>query len=298
MTVSGNAPFAITAALVKTLYPKRPDWCHKGDYGRLLVVGGSERFTGSPTFNALAAYRAGCDLVAIVAPRRAADTASRHRPDLIAFPLDGSKLERRHLRQIKAYAGEFNPTAAVIGCGLWREDETRRAVIELIKSVDVPMVVDADGIRSLYGHENVLLGKKTVLTPHANEFQQLTGVMVGNGVKERVEAVRKHAALLQATIVLKGHVDVVSDGQRVALNNTGSVFMTKGGFGDTLSGICGALLARGAEPFEAACAAAWINGTAGAMASKKSGEGVLAGDALGFIPAAIRKAQGKARASR
>ncbi len=279
-----------SAGLVKKLYPKRLLWCHKGDFGRLLVIGGSERFTGSTVFNALAAYRAGCDLVAVVAPRRAADAASHFKPDLIAFPLDGQKLERRHLAAVKNYLNEFKPTAAVVGCGLWREEETRKAVVELVKLLELPMVIDADGIRSIYGHENVLAGKKTVLTPHANEFQQLTGVIVGNNVKERIRAVKKHAGLLGAVIVLKGHVDVISDGWRTTLNEAGSVFMTKGGFGDTLSGICGALLARGAEPFDAACAAAWINGTAGALASKKFGEGVVASDVFEFIPLAIKKA--------
>jgi len=286
----GTKGITNTAAVVRKLYPKRPDWCHKGDFGRLLVVGGSERFTGSPMFNALAAYRAGCDLVAIVGPRRAADAASHYRPDLIAFPLDGQRLERRHVPAIMKYAEEFKPTAAVVGCGLWREEETRKAVVQLIRALDVPMVIDADGIRSLYGYEDCLEGKTAVLTPHADEFQQLTGTMVSTSVDERVLAVKKHADILGTTMVLKGHVDVISDGKRVATSGTGSTYMTKGGFGDTLAGICGALLARGAEPFDAACAAAWINGAAGELAAKKFGEGTLASDVFEFIPAAIRKA--------
>ena len=111
---------------------------------------------------------------------------------------------------------------------------------------------------------------------------------MNTNLKERIKAVKKVAGDLKTTIILKGHVDIISDGKKTALNRTGSPYLTKGGCGDTLAGICGALPARGVDVFTAACAAAYVNGKAGEIAGKKFGEGLLATDLINSIPEAIR----------
>jgi len=260
----------------KKIYVKRRRWAHKGEFGRLLVVGGSESLTGSPTFNAFAALRTGTDLVTVCAPRRAADVAAYFLPDVMSVPLDARFLKPSHEKTVLSLAEKSS--AVCVGSGLGRRPETRRAVVDLVKKLRKPVVVDADGVRALAGKAFVLRGRQAVLTPHADEFRELTGRRVGEVLEERIQEAKAAAASFDCVVVLKGSVDVVTDGKRVFLNKTGSPLLTKGGFGDTLAGVCGAFLARGTASFEAACAAAELNGLAGELAAEKYGEAVLASD--------------------
>jgi len=117
----------------------------------------------------------------------------------------------------------------------------------------------------------------------------LTGVKVSDlTLEEKVKAVKRAAFEMNCTILLKGSVDVISDGNRTAINKTGNPYMTVGGTGDVLAGVCGALLAREVEPFTAACAAAFIVGRAGDVAAKEKKEGLLPSDVIDAIPKVIR----------
>lgn len=278
-----------TPAMVRSIYRSRPKRVHKGMFGRLLVVSGSRRFTGSPIFVSMSAYRAGCDLVFIAAPERAADVAAGFSPNLITEPLEGDFLAPGHLPQIRKLVEEVRPTAMVIGPALWREKETFMAIVKLIQDSEIPMVIDADAIRAVAAKPSVLKGKAAVLTPHANEFLALTGQKAAEELTARAEAVRYWSLRMHTVILLKGHVDAASDGKSVLLNRTGTPYMTKGGMGDTLAGICGALLGRGVAPLEAAAAAAYINGKAGELASREKGEGVLATDLIEKIQEVLPK---------
>ena len=271
--------------ILKKIYRKRDIWSHKGQFGKLVVIAGSKRHTGSPCFVGLAAYRTGCDLVYIISPERAADVAAKFSPNLITEPLEGDKLIKNHIEKIIFLIKEVRANAVAIGPGLWREKETLDAIIELIEKIDLPMVIDADAIRAVAKKKEVIK-RNCVLTPHADEFRELTGIKVKN-LEERKKFVKEFAKKLNCVILLKGHVDVVSDGNKIFLNKTGSPYMTKGGCGDTLTGICGALLARGIDTFNSACAAAYINGKAGELASKKYKEGLLATDLINKIPEVI-----------
>jgi NAD(P)H-hydrate epimerase len=278
----------VTKTILKGIYPKRGIWAHKGQYGKLLMVCGSKRHTGSPIFCGMAAGRTGCDLVYLAAPERAADKAARYSPTLITEPLKGERLAPKHVGQILKMAEETRASALLIGPGLWRAPETFKAILELIRRIDLPMIIDADAIRAVATDKAVLKGKRAVLTPHSNEFFALSGKAPSQDMKERTRQAETVAKKLGCTILLKGAVDIVTDGKRTALNKVHSNLMTKGGMGDTLAGICGALLARGTEPFLAGCAAAFLNGSAGVLAVKKHGEGTLATDLIDEIPDAIK----------
>lgn len=258
----------------------RDPWTYKGQNGKLLIVAGSEKYTGSPILNGISALRTGIDLVTIAAPRRAADVAACYKPDLITVPLEGSLLLRKHVNQILEL--EKNNDALLLGGGLGREKETFSAVLEIIKRTKLPIAIDADAIRALEDNWSVLEGKKAVLLPHADEFRQLTGICVLPSAEDRKRKVTKAAKKLNCVILLTGHVDIISNGDKTKLNKTGSVFMTKGGFGDTLAGICAALLTK-QEPFEAACKAAYVNGKAGEMLCKEKKQGVIASDIFDYI---------------
>ncbi|MFH1246770.1 MAG: NAD(P)H-hydrate dehydratase [Candidatus Micrarchaeota archaeon] len=273
--------------VLRVVYPTREKRSHKGQYGKLLVVAGSEMHTGSPIFSAMAAYRAGCDLVYLACPQRPADIAASFSPNLITLPLVGKKLEKKHVAKILELVETSRITAMLIGPGLWRDEQTFAAIYELIEKINLPMVIDADAIRAVALNKKIVSGKKVVFTPHANEFLALSGKKIGEDLEQRINVVQQCSKDLQSVMLLKGNIDVISDGERVALNKTGSVFMTKGGFGDTLAGITGAYLSRGVSVFDAACAAALVNGKAGELCAEKYGESMLASDLFDFIPKVI-----------
>lgn len=274
----------VTKQVLKKVYKKRDKWSHKGNFGKLVVITGSGNITGgAPYFVGMGAYRAGCDVVYIVAPERAADIAGSFSPLLITEPLRGNKLEEKHTSKILSLIEEMRATAIVIGPGLWRKKETRKAVVKLIEKIDLPMVIDADAIRAISSKKEILKIKKCVLTPHADEFREFSGIKVKNNVKDRINVVKNQAKKTGAVILLKGYVDVISDGKKTVLNKTGTPFMTTGGCGDTLTGICGAYLARGIDAFTSACAAAYVNGKAGEIVAKKYGESLLPTDLIDNI---------------
>lgn len=272
---------------IAEIYSVREKEAHKFDFGSLLVVGGSKIYSGSPTFNALGALRSGVDLVEIAAPERSANIIASFSPDLITHPLPGNYIKRAHLETLNKVSQ--NKTAIVIGGGMNKEKETLLAIVSFLSKIKLPCVIDADAIHAISLKRELLRGKMFVLTPHAMEFYALTGQEVYKEMDFRKSQVIEAAKKLKTTILLKGNIDVISDGENVYLNETGTPYMTKGGTGDILAGICGALLARGVEPFEAACCAAYISGRAGEIASKKYGESLLASDILREIPAVINK---------
>lgn len=270
---------------LKKIYRKRNPWAHKGDFGYVLIVAGSEIYSGSPILNSIAALRSGADLITIVGPKRAMDIAATFLPDIITCPLAG-ELATLHVKKIIGLSKNFH--SLIIGGGLKRDEKIYKAIREIIKKVNLPMVIDAEAIRAVAKNRDILKGKAAVLTPHSEEFRILTGESVKPDAGDRKEKVKKWAKKFGVVILLKGHIDIISDGNRVALNKTGSPYLTKGGFGDTLSGIGGALLARRLKPFDAAVAAAYINGRAGELAAKEYGESVLASDILCYIIKVIK----------
>jgi len=284
----------VTKNILKKIYKVRPPESKKYDFGLLIVIGGSEFYSGSPALSAMAAFRAGVDMVRIIAPKRAADIIASFSPDLAAYPLEGKWLGEKHLATLiemteGAKEVAHGKTAVVIGGGVGRSEETQNVILEYLEKVSVPVVIDADAIHAVSKKPEIILGKPFLITPHTYEFFILTGREVYKlPEEEKIRAVLEGAARLKTTILLKGRTDIISDGKEVALNKTGGPFLTVGGTGDTLAGICGAILARGIDPFLAAQAAAFINGLAGEIAFKKLGEGLVATDLIEAIPEVIK----------
>ncbi len=276
--------------VIKKVYPPRPPDAKKYDAGLLLVIGGSEFYSGAPALVALAAFRAGVDMVRILAPKRAADIIASFSPNLASFPLSGNKITKEHLPFLLEQAqscrlSAHGNTAVVIGSGMGRTQEIQDAICEFLSKISIPAVIDVDAIYAVAEKKVNLEGKPFLLTPHLFEFEILTGQNLSiYSDAERAGAVKLAAQKLKTTILLKGATDIISDGQRVAFNKTGGPFMTVGGTGDTLAGIAGALMARGIKPFEAGCAAAYINGKAGELASKEFGVALTATDVIENIP--------------
>ena len=148
----------VTKNILKNIYKERPADVRKYDFGLLLVIGGSEFYSGSPALSALAAFKSGVDMVRIIAPKRAADIIASFKPDLAAYPLEGKWLERKHLATLigmteSAKTVARGNTAVVIGGGMGRSEEVQETILEYLSQVSVPAVIDADAIHAL--------GKKT-----------------------------------------------------------------------------------------------------------------------------------------
>ncbi len=280
----------VTKNILKKIYKKRPRAVKKYDYGLLIVIGGSDFYSGSPALSAMAAFRTGVDMVRVIAPKRAADIIASFSPNLAAYSLEGKWLVKEHLATLlsmteSAKTVSYGKTAVVIGGGMGRSKETQEAVLEFLKKVSVPVVIDADAIHAVAKNPQVISGKPFLITPHLYEFFILSGKEVyRKSNEEKIKIVQEEAQRLKTTILLKGAIDIISDGKEVAVNRTGSPYMTKGGCGDTLAGIAGALMARGIEPFLAGQAGAYINGLAGGLAGKKLGESLTATDLIETIP--------------
>ncbi|MCU0653628.1 MAG: NAD(P)H-hydrate dehydratase [Candidatus Pacebacteria bacterium] len=285
----------ISKAILERIYPRRPEDSRKYDFGNLLVVGGSDYYSGAPALAALAAFAAGADMVRIAAPKRAADIIATFSPLLSTIPLEGRWLDAPDLCVLQEVAASMaaaapGKCAVVIGGGIGRSPETMATVKEFVASCALPTVIDADAVRALADSPEIFAGKPLMITPHLREFYELTGNDVADKSDDaKAEIVANQAKSLGMTIVLKGKVDVISDGTRTALGRTGNALMTKGGTGDTLAGIAGALLARGVTLFESASAAAYINGIAGELAGAKLGESVTAMDLVNEIPNVLPK---------
>jgi NAD(P)H-hydrate epimerase len=263
--------------------PRSPE-AHKGDFGRLLVVGGSEVYSGAPAYVALAALRTGVDITYVAASEETAYAISAYSPNLITVKLEGPHLNIADISTIEQYVNKV--TGVAVGPGLGLHEETKEAVKALILSVEragKPLLLDADGLKA-FGEFRRQLRVPVVFTPHAGEYKALVGHFPPVELEAKVKDVLKSAQVLGGVILLKGNVDVISDGKHVKLNSTGNPGMTAGGTGDVLSGIVGAFLAQGANAFEAAVAGAFVNGACGDFVKREKGYHMVATDLIDWIP--------------
>jgi NAD(P)H-hydrate epimerase len=254
------------------LKKRRPD-SHKGDHGRVLVIGGSKWYSGAPALAAMAALRTGADIVTVLAPSSVANVIRGYSPNIIVHSYEGGYLHEAALHEFERTYKHFD--SFIIGSGMGSAPEsayTLHEIIRLLKKGRKKFVIDADAFKFVTPKQ--LAGASCVVTPHAKEYELFAD-------KQKPEKLAKDFCIL-----LKGHVDRIYFGRKKAGNRTGNPGMTVGGTGDTLAGILGALLANTDDLFIAACGAAYLNGRAGDLAYKKLGYSLLATDIIDEIPAA------------
>jgi NAD(P)H-hydrate epimerase len=269
---------------VYLLHPCRSPESHKGMWGSLLIVGGNATYSGAPTLSSLSAYRMGLDLVYTAVPEDASGSVIAKSPSMITIKLEGDNFSPNNVHQVEKILEKV--TAVAIGPGLGNEPETVEAVrilVEIVNRKGLPMVLDADGLKA-YAQNPIKIKAPTVFTPHSREFFLLSGKNVRGDYREKGKIVQKEAKKLNSTILLKGNVDVISNGKYTRYNWTGNPGMTVGGTGDVLTGIVGAYLAQGATPFYASGAAAFINGKAGDLVADKIGYHMMPEDLVDEIP--------------
>jgi NAD(P)H-hydrate epimerase len=263
--------------------PRNPT-AHKGDFGRLLVIGGSEVYSGAPALVSLAAMRTGVDLVYLATPQKNAYEISSMSPDLITIKLDGKNLKPSNLETLKPYLSNVDVVAIGPGIGLAPEtQEFIKAVIDEAERVGKPLLLDADGLKAFAKFKRPLK-IPLVLTPHEREYTILTGETLTENIEERVLSIQQTAKKLNATVLLKGKVDIICNAEKSKLNFTGNPGMTVGGTGDVLSGIVAGLMALHVDSFEAAVAGAFVNGAAGDRVADDIGYHMVATDIIEWIP--------------
>jgi ADP-dependent NAD(P)H-hydrate dehydratase / NAD(P)H-hydrate epimerase len=212
---------------------------------------------------------------------------SIYSPNLIVKPLKGDVLSEAHVRELLDFSNACDVVA--IGPGLGNAAETADAVQEIVRACKKPLVIDADAIAACGANLKTLKGKSGVITPHAGEFKKLTGRTLPEDVEKRASMVKESAAKLKMTILLKGPVDVISNGAFVKLNRMHNETMTVGGTGDVLMGLVSGMVAQKASPFAAARMAAFTNGLAGNLAFEEKSYGLLSTDIIEKIPLVLRR---------
>lgn len=274
------------------LPPRTPE-SHKGDFGFVLITGGSTGMTGAMALSGAAALRSGAGLVQIATPRVCQPIVASFEPSYMTAALEHDAAGRISLAA-RDQLSQLAEKATVVACGpgLGRSEELTELVGWLYTHLKQPAVFDADALNALAKRPQVLgrPGGPRVLTPHPGEFQRLAGE---DRRLPRDEAERRASELaLQcgAVIVLKGHRTLITDGQQQFHNTTGNPGMATGGTGDVLTGITAALLAQKLSPLDAARLAVHLHGLAGDLAAAELGQvSLIASDLLRYLPRAFQQ---------
>ena len=268
---------------MKKLLPRREKDCHKGSVGKILLLCGSEGFTGAAALAAMGALRSGIGLVYLGVPRSIYAIEAVKLNEAVVFPLaeQNGMLSSDSLEKIHSMLDKVD--AVLIGPGIGISNETENVVLDVLSSYNGPVVLDADGITLMQQHKDILRDRagRTILTPHEGEFCRFTDENINN----RQEAASKLAKELNAIVVLKGYRTVVTDGSNVYVNSTGNPGMAVGGCGDVLAGVIVSLLGQGMSAFEASVFGTWVHGAAGDICAKKIGQyGMLPTDMIDVLP--------------
>jgi hydroxyethylthiazole kinase-like uncharacterized protein yjeF len=266
----------------KNILPKRPRNSHKGTFGHVLNIAGSEFYTGAAYFSSISALKSGCGLVTLASAEIVLRTISALSPDIILMPL--GKIKRRNINKFQAIS---------IGCGLSQDKKVINVfknVIKLLKDLEIPVVIDADGLNILSKFKKTVLPNNTILTPHPKEFSRLIGVTLEDVLEQPEFWIKKCCEKYNCTTVLKLHKTIVADNKgNFYENSTGNSALSHGGSGDVLCGIISGFLAQGLNCFDASVLGVYLHGVSAEIASEELTQySVLASDLLNYIPKAIR----------
>lgn len=260
----------------KELLPKRYPYSNKGTYGKAMFISGCDTMAGAAVINAVSAYKTGCGLVNVCSTDHIINVIHNTVPEAVTTKRNNINLSYGNV--------------IAIGSGLGINNESIALVENVLMNSNVPVVADADALNII--SDNTKLKKYTsVITPHLKEMSRLTGLDV-NYIKENmIETAKNYANKYNTVVVLKdAHSVIASPDGKVCINTTGTPAMSKGGSGDSLTGVITGLIAQGINIFDAACLGAYINGKAGEIAEKNSSKySILALDISNSIPNAINE---------
>jgi ADP-dependent NAD(P)H-hydrate dehydratase / NAD(P)H-hydrate epimerase len=277
---------------VLDLAPRRGAQSTKFSSGQVTIAGGSRGLTGAVRMSSTAAIRTGAGYATVAVPADLEPVFEAAEVEVMSRGIPGPE-GRLGTPGIEALLAAYEKAAAgVFGPGLGRDEDSLALARAVVPRIEAPLVVDADGLNAFAGSLAYLASREapTVLTPHAGELGRLLKRDSAKVGEHRLAAAAEAASRSGAVVVLKGDDTIVTDGERVAINAVAAPALATAGSGDVLSGMTAALLARGLEPFEAACAAVIAHARAGQEAARRVGlaESVIATDVIAAIPAGLR----------
>ena len=250
--------------------PDRDINAHKGDFGKVLLLCGSEGYTGAAALAAMGALRCGAGLVYLGVPRSiyAIEAVKLTEPIVFPLPDQGGMLSSQALPKILAMLDDMD--AVLIGPGLGQSEGTRAVIRAVLEEAKCPVVLDADGINGICRHMDILRERHypTVLTPHAGEFAR----MGADASEDRQASAQQFSQKYGCILVLKGHHTVITNGEECYVNQTGNPGMAVGGSGDVLAGMITGLIGQGVTPLTAAACGAWLHGAAGDLCAEEMGQ--------------------------
>jgi NAD(P)H-hydrate epimerase len=259
---------------------------HKGEFGRVLVIGGSKNYSGAPAYTSLSCIQFGCDLVITYVPEVVGNVIRSYSPNMIVRTSPGDWLATKALEEILYLIDWAN--AIVIGPGLGTEIASEELLTKILEKVDIAkkaFVIDADALKLIKNHLALVKGKNVILTPHEGELKVISDIDLPpyNEIDQRGTEIFKMAKSLDVTLLVKGPYDYISDGKMLKINKTGCPEMSIGGTGDVLAGLCASFLTTGNSPFRSACSAAFLNGYIGEFCKKTIGPRFTAMDLINNI---------------
>ena len=275
----------VTPKLVKDLIIPRIVTSRKGDNGIVLVVGGSRIYHGAPILASIAALRSGTDLVYTAVPRSIVMTVRAYSPDIIALPLPDDKLTAGLVNRLVAMLPK-KPDAAAIGMGMSiTRPEALVSLIRQLRNTGTKLLLDASALIPEILHE--ISGTGTIVTPHAGEYKRLFEKHLNTNEDIQTSVVQALAKDYRITIVLKGSVNIISDGEHTALIKRSTPAMTVGGMGDILSGLIVGLLTKYTS-LNASILGVYLNGVAANLAYERVGLHLVATDVIEDLPNAMK----------
>ncbi|MFX1237869.1 MAG: NAD(P)H-hydrate dehydratase [Promethearchaeota archaeon] len=263
---------------------------HKGQFGKILVVGGSKDYSGAPAYSTLACVNFGIDLVKTLVPDVIGNVLKSYSPSIIARTSPGEYLDLNALEAAKNLIKWAD--AVLIGPGIGIKDKTGDLVVALVKDATAlkkPLVLDADALKLIKKDLNILKDANVILTPHAGELKIMTGIDLPSHekIEERGSLVMELAKKLGVVLLVKGPLDYISNGKRLKINKTGCPEMSIGGTGDVLAGLCAGLCALKNDLFDSACSAAFLNGYTGQYCKKVLGPRFTVSDMIANLNKSI-----------
>ncbi len=279
----------VTETTIADFLPERRPDAHKGQFGKLLCVTGSENMPGAAALSAQAALRCGVGLLRIAtAPAAIAAIAARyHEPMFQRLRTDSAGFASFDNYEAILASAKYS-SAMLIGCGLGVTEDTKKLVRTLIRTAPCPIILDADGINCVAGSIDILKEAKAglILTPHAAEMARLLSCSPGEVQENRMYCASKLAKECGVTVVLKGAGTIIATPERAYVNATGNPGMSKGGSGDVLAGMIASFVAQGLTLDHAANFSVYLHGKAGdCAAAKLSEQAMLPSDIIDELPA-------------
>jgi len=276
--------------LIPTLKVRYTD-THKGEFGRILIIGGSKNYSGAPAYSSMTAINFGIDLVITYTPDVVGDVIRSFSPNMIVRTSHGDWLNIKALEEISPLI-EWSDSV-LIGPGMGLEKETEDLLVKLIEKVkkeNKTLVLDADALKLVKDHLELIKGLQAILTPHVGELKIMTGIDLPpyDNIDERGKIIYDLSKKLKVILLVKGPYDYISDGTQLKINRTGCPEMSIGGTGDILAGLCASFMATKNDPFKSACSAAFFNGILGEFCKENIGPRFTSLDMIYNINEAIK----------